>query len=100
MKASSTTTPALFFSFLYAYLTLIVFMKRILLSTLVILSLYFSAHAQLAKGSWMVGGSLGLSSTTTPQYQGNYTTTQVIVSPKAGYFFIDRLTAGLSINSS
>jgi hypothetical protein len=75
-------------------------MKRILLSTLVILSLYFSANAQLEKGSWMVGGSLGVSSTTTPEYQGNYTTTQVSISPRAGYFFIDRLTAGLSINSS
>jgi len=75
-------------------------MKKLLLLTLVILSLHFSLHAQLEKGSWMVGGSLGLSSSTTPTYYGNNTITQISISPKAGYFLIDRLAAGLSINST
>lgn len=75
-------------------------MKKALLSTLVILTLHSSLHAQLTKSSWIIGGSLGFSSSTTPASYGNFNYTVVSIAPKAGYFLIDRLAAGLTVNTS
>jgi hypothetical protein len=75
-------------------------MKKLLLSTLVTVILHCSLHAQLTKASWMIGGSLGFSSSTTPAPYGNYNYTLVSIAPKAGYFLIDRLAAGLTVNTS
>ena len=75
-------------------------MKKALLSTLVALILHSTLHAQLTKSSWMIGGSLGFSSQTTPNPIGNYNYTLISIAPKAGYFLIDRLAAGLTLNTS
>jgi hypothetical protein len=75
-------------------------MKKTLLSTLVVLTLHFSLHAQLSKGSWLVGGSVGFTSSTTNEPYEQYTATSISIAPKAGYFLIDRLAAGLTLGTS
>jgi hypothetical protein len=52
------------------------------------------SHAQLTKGSWLIGGSASFEST---KYTGDddNTTTLVQVMPGAGYFFMDKLAGGL-----
>ena len=71
-------------------------MKKVLLLTTITLALHFSLSAQLAKNSWMIGGSLGFSSNA---YKGT-TVNQYAITPKAGYFLIDRLAAGIGLNVS
>ena len=65
-------------------------MKKVILLTTITLALHFSLHAQIGKDSWMLGGSIGVSSNAY-----NYGTfTQYTFAPRAGYFVIDRLAAG------
>jgi hypothetical protein len=67
-----------------------------------------SAYGQLKKGSFMIGGSMGFSSSSTPSFNGttgrteNVKATSVSCAPAIRYFLIDNLAAGitLSINGS
>jgi len=75
-------------------------MKKIV-SLLFIIFLFSESYSQLTKGVWIVGGNANLS---LAQYRGDIGITEDILSigiqPKIGYFFIDKFTAGLLINSS
>lgn len=53
-----------------------------------------SANAQTGKGTWLVGGSAGFS---TSKQSGSSSTTTVNISPDAGYFFADNLAVGANI---
>jgi len=67
-------------------------MKKVLFA----LGLLVSSHglfAQIHKGNWLAGGSIGFSS----DKQGDYKVTSFNFSPDAGYFFIDQLAAGLRL---
>jgi hypothetical protein len=58
--------------------------------------------AQLHKGQWMLGGNASFSNTTsnasTPVFNQHSKQTSYTIFPGAGYFFIDRLAAGLRGN--
>jgi len=64
-----------------------------------------SAFAQFEKGRILAGGDLSFASTTNKTKGNNATVTNYKLttfglSPKVGYFFIDNLAAGLSLNLS
>ena len=65
-------------------------MKKSSLSLLVFLFLGFAASAQTEKGSWLVGGNLGLNT--------SKNNTNIDFSPKAGYFFLHNFAAGAAID--
>lgn len=65
-------------------------MKKVVLFFAVVIAAV-SANAQTGKGTWMLGGSAGFSS---GKYSGGSSTTNVNISPNAGYFFADNFAAG------
>lgn len=79
-------------------------MKKIV--TLIAFALICSgAYAQFNKGRYLVGGSLGFSATTSKTKTNSATntnshSTSLYVSPDAGYFIIDNVAVGASLNLS
>ncbi|HQQ97930.1 MAG TPA: outer membrane beta-barrel protein [Cyclobacteriaceae bacterium] len=80
-------------------------MKKIVIA-LILATVTFGVHAQISKGTFLLGGSVGFNSmsakyisngVTTPQG----TTTTFSVIPQAGYFVTNQIAAGigLTINS-
>ena len=67
-------------------------MKKVLLAAIVLMSAQ-AGFSQISKGQWLVGGTAGFASEKT----GDFKTTTVNISPDAGYFFVDRLAAGLRV---
>lgn len=55
-----------------------------------------ASFAQTAKSTWLLGGSAGFNSSK----QGDFKWTQFNLSPNAGYFFMNNLAAGLSLDFS
>lgn len=53
--------------------------------------------AQINKGQWLVGGTLGFQSSKQGDADENKVTT-LTLSPNAGYFFIDKLAGGLRVS--
>lgn len=82
------------------------FRKTILFSLLTSATLLFSANtmeAQTQKGNFMVGGELGLStSSSTVSVDGSETegssATQFNIAPSVGYFFVDNFAAGIGVD--
>lgn len=74
--------------------------KMITLSVLALIA--FLAKAQTEKNKWLVGGSLGFTSSTQKESDdpGSTKTTVFQLSPNIGYFFINNLAAGLNLNAS
>ena len=72
--------------------------KTIILSALALTT--FIAKAQTEKNNWIVGGALAFTSSTQKEADmpGSASSTAVALSPSAGYFFINNLAAGASIN--
>lgn len=68
-------------------------MKKLLFASFLLFSSY-AMKAQINQGQWLVGGNAGFDS----EKQGDYKSTTVMVSPNAGYFFIDNLAGGLRVN--
>src|SRR4051812_7841610 len=56
---------------------------------------FLNAQSQLTEGNWLVGGNASFSSTKYKYATDATTTTDVEISPNIGYFFIDRVAAGL-----
>ena len=67
-------------------------MKKVLLAAIVLMSAQ-AGFSQISKGQWLVGGTAGFAS----EKQGSFKTTTVNISPDAGYFFADKLAAGLRV---
>ncbi|HCF64180.1 MAG TPA: hypothetical protein DEU93_08520 [Chitinophagaceae bacterium] len=68
--------------------------KTIILMALVMIT--GASFAQTAKSTWLLGGSAGFNSSK----QGDFKWTQFNLSPNAGYFFMNNLAAGLSLDFS
>lgn len=72
-------------------------MAKFLFSSLVILSTSIaSAQGNINKGDWMVGGQAGFSSTKISGLDGS--STNIELSPNAGYFFANQLAGGLEVS--
>lgn len=79
-------------------------MKKLFLSTL-LLVVCASAFAQFEKGRILAGGSISFAANTNKTKTNSATntdgkTTTLGFNPKAGYFFIDNLAAGLGMDIS
>jgi hypothetical protein len=79
-------------------------MKKLLFISLTVLT-FSSAFAQFEKGRILAGGSVSFAATTNKTKTDNATTTNSKTTsfdfgPRAGYFFIDHLAAGLSLDLS
>ncbi len=78
-------------------------MKYLLVACSVIF-LSANANAQLDKGTWLVGGMGSFSSSndsySTSGYSQTSKTTEIKISPAVGYFFVDKLAAGIRTSYS
>ena len=80
-------------------------MKTITLFFFIVFGMNLTANAQITKGNWMVGGDAFYSSTTNKfpgnEFQGASTDKiyEIRINPNVGYFFIDKLAAGLQLNT-
>jgi hypothetical protein len=72
--------------------------KVIVLSALVLIA--FFAKGQTEKNNWLMGGGIGFTSSTRKESDvpGSSTATAFQLIPGIGYFFINNLAAGLSLN--
>ncbi len=78
-------------------------MKKLLL-IFIVTTTFFSAHSQLAKNDWLIGGS-GNFYTFTPSYINspgylNPRYTKINISPNIGYFVADKVAFGLGATFS
>jgi hypothetical protein len=71
-------------------------MKKILFASFV-LALSFPVSAQINKGQWLVGGSIGFESSKFGD-DDDSKVTSFSLSPNAGYFFINNLAGGARLN--
>jgi Outer membrane protein beta-barrel domain len=73
-------------------------MKKI--ATLGFITIFcFKSHSQITKGNWMLGGNTGFSSTNYESNVGSKSTFIVLRgSPNVGYFFSDKVAAGLRLD--
>ncbi len=73
-------------------------MNRFMLIAL-LLFVAAAANSQITKGNWMLGGVLSYASTNyhykSPDYEESYSSYKIYIKPNVGYFFIDKLSAGL-----
>ncbi len=84
-------------------------MKKIILIAAVLFSTASVVNAQVAKGNIMLGGSLGFNSGKTTRTATNPSVVTITnpetktsnwdFSPQVGYFFTDRLAAGISLSA-
>src|ERR1700722_5395214 len=74
-------------------------MKKTTILPLFVLISFF-ANGQTSKSSWLVGGGAAFTSTTEKEsgVPGSVKTTIFVLTPNAGYFFLDNLAGGLSVN--
>ena len=70
-------------------------MKKVILAAFLLVSSN-AIFAQLNQGQWLVGGNIGLTSSKYGD-DDNDKVTSFTISPNAGYFFIDKLAAGLRL---
>src|SRR5687767_7742027 len=68
-------------------------MKKVLFAAFLLVSSN-AIFAQVNKGQWLAGGSIGFES----QKQGDAKATMFNFSPNAGYFFIDKFAGGLRVD--
>lgn len=64
-------------------------MKKKIIFTLFCIGMMLGSKAQLDKGSWMLGGEIGLNSARSAS--------SFYLSPKVGYFFANKLALGLGL---
>lgn len=62
----------------------------------IVVAAAITASAQTQKGNWLVGGSANFSSVK----QGEFSATSFGISPMAGYFIVEDLALGASLNFS
>ena len=72
-------------------------MKRISL-ILFFLSFFLASKSQITKGNWLIGGDINFSRTKLTNDLGGYTETDIDAMGNVGYFFIDKLAAGIRPN--
>jgi hypothetical protein len=74
-------------------------MKKTIALSLMALTVFY-AKGQTSKNSWLVGGTIGFSSSSEKDGDLSATTksTSFQLSPGGGYFFFDNLAAGIDLN--
>jgi hypothetical protein len=76
-----------------------IFTMKCIFTPLLILIFSFSSKGQVAKGNWLVGGAGSLYSYnqdfSVPTYTVQYKYTDINASAAVGYFFADKIVAGL-----
>jgi len=74
-------------------------MKNVSLILLFIFTLTFSAHSQISKGTWMLGGNLSLGSFSSKDFKADPILSQSAnfsITPRVGWFIRENLVIGLS----
>ncbi|TAN19057.1 MAG: hypothetical protein EPN37_04180 [Chitinophagaceae bacterium] len=71
-------------------------MKKIMVFLLAGVSLANSAHGQLAKGTWMIGGNAVITTYNTHAPVGTQNETSVSITPAIGYFVIEKFVLGIN----
>ncbi len=74
-------------------------MNKIIMLALCMLLSGFAADAQITKGNWMMGGNVGFSATK-ERGAAKINRTLFDIQPGTGYFFADKLVAGLKLGYS
>jgi hypothetical protein len=74
--------------------------RKILTITLLFCSFALQSTAQIKKGFWMFGGSGSITASTTTSSNIEYKYSSIILKPRAGYFFMNQLAAGLNLEYS
>ena len=72
-------------------------MKKIIFLIIASLSINY-ANSQITKGFWMFGGTGRIISGSTTLLNTQYKSTAINLNPRVGYFFINKLSAGLRLN--
>ncbi len=78
-------------------------MKKIIVATLVSNILIVAiTHGQITKRNWMLGGSIGYSSTETKNYPGalDQTNSEINIKPNVGYFIANKVATGIKLSFS
>lgn len=70
-------------------------MKKVSILALSILLINFKCICQITKGNWLVGGNGSYSSNKAFSNVGTLTERVIQLSPKGGYFIINKLAAGI-----
>jgi hypothetical protein len=65
---------------------------------LIFVSFLSTSRAQIVKANWLIGGNVNFSRTKLTSDLGGYAETDVNAMGDIGYFFIDKLTAGIRPN--
>lgn len=71
-------------------------MQKIIVILLASIPLVNSAHGQLAKGTWMIGGNAALATANIHSPSGSGNTTTISITPDIGYFVMDRFILGIN----
>lgn len=72
-------------------------MKKLILLTIVQFIFMTTAHSQITKGNWMVGGSAGYSYTNASGTDNSSNNSNIYITPNIGYFFIDKIAGGMRL---
>ena len=78
-------------------------MKKITCTAFLFLFSIYQLNAQLTKKNWLVGGEASLSYSTRyfkNQPDSKYNSNVLQVSPKIGYFFVNKFVGGIKLNYS
>lgn len=70
-------------------------MKKISILALSIVFINFKVNCQITKGNWMIGGNATFASNNVQALGTTNKYTEIQLLPNAGYFFADKLAAGL-----
>jgi hypothetical protein len=70
-------------------------MKKILLLTIFISTLFFISNGQITKNNWLVGGNGRLALQEQTLNSSDVKGFNINLSPNVGYFFIDKLAGGI-----
>lgn len=73
-------------------------MKQITILVFAVLLLSLKTNSQITRGDWLFGGNISFSSIKSTSDLGTNTTATIQSAGNAGYFFIDRLVAGIKPN--
>lgn len=73
-------------------------MKRLLLSIAIFIFININANSQIEQGNWMVGGSGNYSVQNENINNQQVRSTSIALSPKAGYFFLNKFCSGINLD--
>ncbi len=90
--SSDISPPRVFNSYFVIFNTIT--MKYIQL-TAIALVFFIKSQAQITKNNWMLGGTFSISQTKTSSQANELFSTQIITTPRVGYFLANRFALGI-----